>query len=245
MQSCSFINVFLFKKWGFSSSMERWVQAQWPLDGAIWHETVDCGGGSASANIQIIFMFWLIYSVFFSQSCCVIVAILLRVWKKSGQLRHSYLLQKYIIILHIKRRLFTFNYFTGCFFLSFFIRLRWRKKTVNAASFRPRDSHVTSGHVVQPLPPDLERSDSAVSCRRKLSSAHSKHAFRGQTPLRSVSDAAALLAGLLGMFAGPLRSCWGRQPVVPGPVQVTNTPPAENTLKKNTSNPANKERLIA
>lgn len=119
MQSCSFINVFLFKKWGFSSSMERWVQAQWPLDGAIWHETVDCGGGSASANIQIIFMFWLIYSVFFSQSCCVIVAILLRVWKKSGQLRHSYLLQKYIIILHIKRRLFTFNYFTGCFFCLF------------------------------------------------------------------------------------------------------------------------------
>lgn len=39
---------------------------------------------------------------------------------------------------------------------------------MNATSFGPRESHVTSCHVAQPLPTDLERRHSAVSCRLSL-----------------------------------------------------------------------------
>lgn len=103
--------------------------------------------------------------------------------------------------------LFTLNYFAGFFFICFILVYSFRltKKNVNAASFRPRESHVTSCHVVQPLPTDLERRHSAVSCRLSLAPRTVNMLFRDK---RGSCSSLKLLLWLLACL-GYLSVCSG------------------------------------
>lgn len=57
---------------------------------------------------------------------------------------------------------------------------------------------------------------------------HRKHVTSVSTGSLAASDAGSVVSGLPGMLVSPVGSGGGQQPVVPGPLRVTNTPPASN-----------------
>lgn len=74
---------------------------------------------------------------------------------------------------------------------------------------------------------------------------HRKHVTSLSTRSLSASDAGSLVSGLSGMLVSPVRSGGGQQPVVPGPLRVTNTPPAQTrTAASNWTNDAEDETVF-